>query len=196
MSLFEKISVIAILLIGCLMSGCSSFGSFKGDTITTLSPEVDEIAIQKIAVLQFNEVVPEYGMHMAQVFSEELLNLRRYVVTERAQVDLQLKDLVPDGNIRGISKKVPLKEIGQTLGVEAVVLGEVEKVVTTVTSKTVQLTIAVRLIYTETGAVIWRSRWMGEPISLKTISPELWIQIATEMVSGLKKKLDALQRGH
>jgi TolB-like protein len=142
----------ALILPLLLLAGCASGGATR-----YLHPNVDMGAIQKVAVLPFENLTSERtaGEKVQKVFMTELLALAAFEVVEPGAVVRVLKA----ERVEAVETLGPaeLKRIGETLKADALFLGTVVDFTDNRmgTTPAPDVTIQLRLVETQSGVTVW-----------------------------------------
>jgi TolB-like protein len=143
---------LSALLLLLLLAGCRS-------TATTryVHPNADLGAIQKVAVLPFENLTQEHSAadKVEKIFLTEILALGVFEVVEPGQV----AKLLRAERIDSVEALGPadLKRIGEALKAQGLFLGSVVDFADTRTGTTPspEVTIQLRLVETESGVTVW-----------------------------------------
>lgn len=142
----------AALLPLLLLPGCASSG-----TTEYLHPNVDLGAIQKVAVLPFENLTAERtaGEKVQKVFLTELLSLGAFEVVEPGAVVKAVK--AERAETMDALGPAELKRIGEALKADALFLGSVVDFADTRSGSAPapEVTIQVRLVETQSGVTVW-----------------------------------------
>lgn len=139
---------VVIISMGCRGSAPSTYH---------IREDVDFSFIKKVAVLPFDNLTPERsaGELVRQIVVSELLASGLVDVVVPGEVNATLKSL----NIKSTSSlsKNQIKTIGNTLQVQAVILGVVEKFgdIRTGNISSSELTITLMMADTSAGSILW-----------------------------------------
>lgn len=142
----------ALILPLLLVAGCASGGATR-----YLHPNVDMGALQKVAVLPFENLTSERtaGEKVQKVFLTELLSLEAFDVVEPGAVVRVLKaERVESVDALGPAE---LKRIGEALKADALFVGTVVDFADnrTGTTPAPDVTIQLRLVETQSGVTVW-----------------------------------------
>lgn len=143
---------LLILLLGLALCSCAG-----GRSGLFLNPEFNFNSIESVAVVPFENLSNDQGasMRFTRIFVAELLSKKAFDVVEPGEVSKALEkfSVLRTGDLR----KDQIKEMGKSLGVQAVFLGSVSESasVRTGNSSSNEVTLVSRLVETENGATIW-----------------------------------------
>ncbi len=142
----------ALILPLLMLAGCASGGATR-----YLHPNVDMGAIQKVAVLPFENLTSERtaGEKVQKVFMTELLALSAFEVVEPGAVVRVLKAERADA-VEALGP-AELKRIGEALKADALFLGTVVDFADnrSGTTPAPDVTIQLRLVETQSGVTVW-----------------------------------------
>lgn len=142
----------ALALVVVLLAGCGGMGA-----TTFVHPDYNFAYVERVAVIPFENLSDDRGAaaRMSRYFVTELLDARVFDVVEPGEV---AQGMVAIGSLR-VAELPPEQfvELGRTFQAQALFLGSVTEsaVVRTGASSENVVTLDVRLVETETGAVIW-----------------------------------------
>lgn len=142
----------ALILPLLMLAGCASGGATR-----YLHPNVDMGAIQKVAVLPFENLTSERtaGEKVQKVFMTELLALSAFEVVEPGAVVRVLKAERAE-SVEALGP-AELKRIGEALKADALFLGTVVDFADnrSGTTPAPDVTIQLRLVETQSGVTVW-----------------------------------------
>lgn len=142
----------ALILPLLLLTACASGGATR-----YLHPNVDLGAIQKVAVLPFENLTAERtaGEKVQKVFMTELLSLSVFEVVEPGAVVRALKAERAEA-VEALGP-AELKRIGEALKADALFLGSVVDFADnrTGTTPAPEVTVQLRLVETQSGVTVW-----------------------------------------
>lgn len=120
-----------------------------------VSPRAKEKVFHKVAVMPFRAPVELVGASIADMAATEILKTYKYRLIERSQMQQVLQE--QSLGLKGVTDSAMAMKVGKILGVEGVIVGTVpEYGMRAVGSLELPAVgINIRLIDTETGAIIW-----------------------------------------
>jgi TolB-like protein len=143
-----------LILLGLSFIGCASTRP-----VVFLHPEFDFTAIERVAVVPFENLSNDQGMgkYTTRIFITELLAMEAFDVVEPGEVT---GFLVSKGQVRAAELNTELiREMGRLLNVQGVIFGTVGESAQfrsgNLTSHVISLD--VRMVSVETGATVWAS---------------------------------------
>ena len=143
-----------LLFLGLLFLGCASTRP-----VVFFHPEFDFSAIERIAVVPFENLTNDQGMgkYTTRIFITELLSMEAFDVVEPGEVS---GFMISKGQVHVAELNTQLiKEMGSKLNVQGVIFGTVGESSQfrsgNMTSHVISLD--VRMVSVETGATVWAS---------------------------------------
>ena len=120
-----------------------------------VSPRAKQKIFNKVAVMPFRAPVELVGASIADMVATEILKTYKYRLIERSQMQQVLQE--QSLGLKGVTDSAMAMKVGKILGVEGVIVGTVpEYGMRAVGSLELPAVgISIRLIDTETGAIIW-----------------------------------------
>jgi len=148
-----KIIMISVTVISTLiLAGCGGMGS-----TVFLHPDYNFQYLEKIAVIPFENLSKEQGAgsRVTRIVVSELLSAQVFDVVEPGEVSLALQKekILRTGEL----SKDQIKSVGQTLGVQGVILGTVSEIsaIRSGGSTAHTVTLDIRMVDTESGVTVW-----------------------------------------
>jgi len=187
----QKFSLVGCMILFCTLAGCGG----KYTSTEFVREDVDFNIITRIAVLPLQNNTGQRNLQQGirNVAITQLLAQGIADVVDRGIVDSVLFEEVIDPN-QPIDM-INLKRLGQRLNVQAFMMGSVDMSQGTKGKGYPQLALSLRLIESQSGAVIWSSsgHWSSESLAGKifgitpTDSFHVNIKLLDSMIESLAK---------
>jgi polysaccharide biosynthesis protein PelC len=135
-----------------LMMGCAG-----GRPTVFVNPEFDFSAVERVAVVPFENLSGDQGMgdYMSRIFITELLSTRTFDVVEPGEVSrfLAAKGITKTGELT-IDQ---IKELGKTLNLQGVIFGSVgeSSQSRSGSAPSHMISLDARMVSVETGTTVW-----------------------------------------
>jgi TolB-like protein len=159
---------LIFLLITFSVAGCAAIG----DTVRYVNPEADFSFIKKVAVLPFNNMSADRfaGEKVRSALSVDLMARGVFEIVEEGEVSKAVRLILrgvgaEEGAAVEVTKET-LKTIGERLGVQAVILGNVEEYGISVGGTAATVTISLRMLDVNSAIVLWQVRTTASGKSL------------------------------
>lgn len=156
----KKLLIVGFACMFLFVTGCSS-GNYA--TRSFVRENTNLALIQKVAVLPFEG--GGRAQRMREMTMTQLLDLGVFDVIDKGRVDvfLQQEGLKPGAPIDAFT----LRRLGESLNVEAALLGSVEQeTVSRGSARFPEITMTLRLVECESGTLLWQASGRGSGYSL------------------------------
>jgi len=148
----KKLVTIILLLAAATLTGCAA-----RRVTTFVHPEYDFGLVERIAVVNFENLSTEQGVagYATRLFITELLAAQAFDVVEPGETARIVRDLNPSRG--GELDLQGLKQMGDSLGVQAVIFGSVGEAAALQGRGTAGHTVSIdaRMVDCKTGSTVW-----------------------------------------
>ncbi|MDF1578666.1 MAG: hypothetical protein P1P81_09530 [Desulfobulbales bacterium] len=186
----QRIALVVLILSSLMLVGCS--GKFTSDVF--VREDVDFEAITRLAVLPFQNNTADKFAHqrIRNVAITQLLASGMADVVDRGIVDSVLYEEVIDPTLP--IDLINLKRLGQRLNVQAFLMGSVDMVAGKGSGSAYpQLALTLRLVETQSAAILWQSsgHWTSESLTGKIfgIAPTDSYHVNIELLNKMMRTL-------
>ncbi|MFH0925860.1 MAG: hypothetical protein V1872_09595 [bacterium] len=153
----KSLRFFLLITIILLLSSCIIFNLSNRNTERYSLKNIPEYNIHSLAILPFevpNYANNDFGIKVASIFSNKILNNKSFVVVEPAKVMEKIGVMSFNEPLSRVVKGYNIRELGEILGVDALFVGIIKKYIITNMGNS-EISINLRLIHCNTGNILW-----------------------------------------